>query len=151
MIITKQRQMYYKQKGSGIGFVNKEIHGNGIFTDTMKMLGKKLWIAGKTLFKNQILPNLKVAAKHGLKSGKELIEDNKKEIGKVISEQSKNLLKNLLSKTGDTKQVISDTKNELRNIIDKNKETVQQNSQEILNKLLYGEGIKVIKNSNRKR
>jgi hypothetical protein len=36
MIITKQRQTYYKQKGSGIGFVNKEIHGNGIFTDTKK-------------------------------------------------------------------------------------------------------------------
>jgi hypothetical protein len=33
-------------------------------------------IAGKTLFKNQVLPNLKVAAKHGLKSGKQLIEDN---------------------------------------------------------------------------
>ncbi len=143
--------MYYKQKGSGIGLVNKEIYGNGIFTDTLKMLGKKLWIAGKTLFKNQILPNLKVAAKHGLKSGKKLIDDNKKEIGKVISEQSKNLVKNLLSKSGNAKQVISDTKNELRNIIDKNKETIQENSQEILNKLLYGEGLKVIKNSKRKR
>ncbi len=143
--------MYYKQKGLGIGFLNKEINGNGIFTDTMKMLGKKLFIAGKTLFKNQILPNLKVAAKHGLKSGKKLIEENKNEIGKVISDQSKNLLKNLLSKSGNAKQVISDTKNELRNIIDKNKETIQENSQEILNKLLYGEGLKVIKNSKRKR
>jgi hypothetical protein len=47
--------------------------------------------------------------------------------------------------------VISDTKKELSNIIDKNKETVQQNSQEILNKLLYGEGLKVLKNSKRKR
>ncbi len=75
--------MYYKLKGSGIPFVNKEIYGNGIFTDTMKMLGKKLWIAGKTLFKNQILPNHKVVAKNELKSGKQLIEDNKKEIGKV--------------------------------------------------------------------
>ena len=143
--------MYYKQKGSGIGFVNKEIYGNGIFTDTMKMLGKKLFIAGKTLFKNQILPNLKFAAKHGLKSGKKLIDDNKKEIGNVISDQSKNLLKNLLSKSGNAKKVISDTKNELRNIVDKNKETIQENSQEILNKLLYGEGLKVIKNSKRKR
>jgi gas vesicle protein len=143
--------MYYKQKGLGIGFVNKEIYGNGIFTDTMKMLGKKLFIAGKTLFKNQILPNFKVAAKHGLKSGKKLIDDNKNEIGKVISDQSKNLLKNLLSKSGNAKQVISDTKNDLRNIIDKNKETIQENSQEILNKLLYGEGLKVIKNSKRKR
>jgi gas vesicle protein len=143
--------MYYKQKGLGIGFVNKEIYGNGIFTDTMKMLGKKLFIAGKTLFKNQILPNLKVAAKHGLKSGKKLIDDNKNEIGKVISDQSKNLLKNLLSKSGNAKKVISDTKNDLRNIIDKNKETIQENSQEILNKLLYGEGLKVIKNSKRKR
>jgi gas vesicle protein len=143
--------MFYKQKGSGIGFVNKQTVGNGLFTDTMKMLGKKLWVAGKTLFKNQILPNLKVSAKHGLKSGKELIEQNKKEIGRVISEQSKNLLKSLLTKSGDAKQVISDTKNELKNIIDENKETVQQNSQEILNKLLYGEGLKVIKNSKRKR
>jgi gas vesicle protein len=151
MIVTKHRQMFYKQKGSGIGFVNKQIVGNGIFTDTMKMLGKKLWVAGKTLFKNQILPNLKAAAKHGLKSGKELIEENKKEIGKVISEQSKNLLKNLISKSGNAKQVISDTKSELRNIIDKNKETVQQSSQEILNKLLYGEGLKIIKNSKFKK
>ncbi len=61
MIVTKQRQLYYKQKGSGIGLVNKKIYGDGIFTDTMKMLGKKLWVAGKKLFKN--LPNLKVAAK----------------------------------------------------------------------------------------
>jgi gas vesicle protein len=53
----------------------------------------------------------------------------------------------LLSKSGNAKKVISDTKNELRNIIDKNKETIQ----EILNKLLYGEGLKVIKNSKRKR
>ncbi len=60
------------------------------------MLGKKLWIAGKTLFKNQILPNLKVAAKNGLKSSKQLIEDYKKEIGKVISDQSKNLQSYLL-------------------------------------------------------
>ncbi len=143
--------MFYKQKGSGIGFVNKEIYDNVIFTDTMKMLGKKLQIAGKTLFKNQILPNLKVAAKHGLKSGKQLIEDNKKEIRKVISDQSKNLLKNLLSKSGSTKQVIIDTKNELSNIANKNKETISQESREMLNKLLYGEGLKVIKNSKRKR
>jgi gas vesicle protein len=51
----------------------------------------------------------------------------------------------------NAKKLISDTKNELRNIIDKNKETIQENSQEILNKLLYGEGLKVIKNSKRKR
>jgi hypothetical protein len=63
MIVTKHRQLFYKQKGLGIGFVNKETYGNGILTDTMKMLGKKLWVAGKTLFKNQIFPNLKVAAK----------------------------------------------------------------------------------------
>ncbi len=51
----------------------------------------------------------------------------------------------------NAKKVISDTKNDLRNIIDKNKETIQENSQEILNKLLYGEGLKVIKNSKCKR
>jgi gas vesicle protein len=101
--------------------------------------------------RKNIIPNLKVAAKHGLKSGKQLIEDNKKEIGKVISDQSKNFLKNLLSKSGNAIQVISDTNDKLRNIIDKNKETVQQNSQEILNKLLYGEDLKVIKNSKHKR
>jgi gas vesicle protein len=111
------------------------------------MLGKKLWVAGKTLFKNQILPNLKVAAKHGLKSGRQLIEDNKKEIGKVISDQSKNLLKGLLERSGNAKQVITDTKNELSDIVDKSKETISQESREMLNKLLYGEGLKVIKNS----
>jgi hypothetical protein len=31
-----------------------------------------------------------------LKSGKQIIEDNKKEIGKLISDRSKNLLKNLI-------------------------------------------------------
>ena len=146
MIVTKPKQLYYKQRGSGIGYVNREIYGKGIFTDTMKMLGKKLWIAGKTLFKNQILPNLKTAAKYGLQSGKQLIEDNKKEIGKIISDQSKNLLKNLLDKSVNVKQVVTDTKQELSNIVDKNKERVNEYSKETLNKLLYGEGLKVIKN-----
>ncbi len=139
--------MYYKQKGSGIGFVNREINGEGMFTDTLKMLPKKLWVAGKTLFKDQIVPNLKVASKHGLKSGRQMIEDNKKEIGEVISDQSKNLLKGLLDRSGNAEQVVSDIENEFSNIVDKNKETVQQHSQEILNKLLYCEVLKVIQNS----
>jgi hypothetical protein len=50
-----------------------------------------------------------------------LIEDNKKEVGKVISDQSKNLLKNLLNKSGNAKQVIFDAKNQLSNIINKNR------------------------------
>jgi hypothetical protein len=33
----------------------------------MKMLVKKFWTAGKTLFKNKVLPNLTVAAKYRLK------------------------------------------------------------------------------------
>ena len=148
MIVTKSKQLYYKQKGSGINYTIS-MTGNGIFTDTMKMLGKKLWIAGKTLFKNQILPNLKIAAKHGLQSGKQLIEDNKEEIGKVISDQSKKLLKNLINRT-NAKETISDTKNKLSNIASKNKENISQRSQEMLDKLLYGEGIKIIKNSSKK-
>jgi gas vesicle protein len=155
MIITKHRQLYYKQKGSGLGYINKEIIGNGIFTDTMKMLGRKLWSAGKTLFKNKILPNIKVATKYGLETGKQLIEDNKKEMGEIISKQSKNLLKNLLDKSGNkskqVKQVISNTKEDLSNVYNKNKENIQQNSREVLNKLLYGEGLKVIKNSRKKK
>lgn len=160
MIVTKYRQLYYKQKGNGIGFVNKDIHGEGIFTDAMRMLGKKIWVAGKTLFKNQILPNLKVSALHGLKSGKQLIEDNKKEIARVISDQSKNLLKSMLNRSGNTEpgvgnisslnKVVSDTKNELNNIINKNRDIVHQSSKEILNKLLYGEGFKTIRNRKRK-
>lgn len=148
MIVTKSKQLYYKQKGSGINYTIS-MTGNEIFTDTMKMLGKKLWIAGKTLFKNQILPNLKIAAKHGLQSGKQLIEDNKKEIGKVISDQSKILLKNLINRS-NAKETISDTKNKLSNIASKNKENISQRSQEMLDKLLYGEGIKIIKNSSKK-
>ena len=65
MIVTKPKQLYYKQKGSRFNYTIS-MTGNGIFTDTMKMSGKKLWVAGKTLFKNQILPNLKIAAKYGL-------------------------------------------------------------------------------------
>ncbi len=42
--------MYYKQKGLGIGFFNKEIYGNGIFTDTMKMLGKIQRMNSEILF-----------------------------------------------------------------------------------------------------
>lgn len=145
MIITKPKQMLIKQKGSGIGPITKSMYGEGLFTDTMKMLGKKLWVAGKTLFKNQILPNLKIAAKHGLKSGKQLIEDNKKEIGKVISEQSKNLLKNLIDRSSP-KETISDTKSKLLNITSKNKENISQLSQEMLDKLMHGEGLKIIKN-----
>lgn len=148
MIVTKSKQLYYKQKGSGIDYTISMI-GNGIFTDTIKMLGKKLWTAGKTLFKNQILPNLKIAAKHGFQSGKQIIEDNRKEIGKVISEQSKNLLKNLIDRSSNVKETISDTKSKLTNIASKNKENISQLSQEMLDKLLYGQGLKIIKNSSK--
>jgi hypothetical protein len=64
MIIAKHRQLYYKQKGFGLGYINKEIidpgiggiiQDHGLFTDTMKILYKKLWTAGKTLFKNKVL------------------------------------------------------------------------------------------------
>ena len=41
MIVTKPKQLYYKHKGSGINYV-VSMTGSGIFTDTMKMLGKKL-------------------------------------------------------------------------------------------------------------
>ncbi len=146
MIVTKNRQLYYKIKGSGIDYM-VSMTGNGIFADTMKMLGKRLLIAGKTLFKNRILPNIKVASKYGLETGKKLIEDNKNEIGKVISDQSKILLKSLIDRSGKVNQVLTDTKNDLSNIYDKNKENIRQKSREALNTLLYGEGLKVIKNS----
>ena len=112
----------------------------------MKMLGKKMWVFGKTMFKNRILPNLKAAAKHGLKTGKQIIEDNKKETGKIISDESKNLLKNLIHRSKGVKETISDTKNSLTNIASKNKENISQLSQEMLDKLLYGEGLKIIRN-----
>ena len=121
MIVTKHKQMFHKQKWSGLGSV--VICGNWIFTDSMKMLGKKMWVFGKTMFKNRILPNLKAAAKHGLKTGKQIIENNKKEIGKIISDESKNLLKNLINRSKGVKETISDTKNSLTNIASKNKKT----------------------------
>ncbi len=40
-------------------------------------------------------------------------------------------------------QVINNTKDELSNIVNKNKEAIQLNSKEILNKLLYGEDLKI--------
>jgi hypothetical protein len=36
MIVTKHRQLYYKQKGSGIGPLTREIYGDGLFTDTIE-------------------------------------------------------------------------------------------------------------------
>ncbi len=152
MIVTKHRQLYYKQKGNGIGFINKEnakrtpdgvFHGEGLFTDSMKMLGKKIWIAGKTLFKNQILPNLKDSALHAIKSGRQLIQDNKKEIAEVISNKSKELLKSMLNRSNN-------------NLVSNSKDPTKGNSRDILNKLLYGEsiygnGLKIIPNRNKKR
>ena len=132
MIVTKHKQLFHKQKGSGLGSV--VIYGKGIFTDTMKMLGKKMWVFGKTMFKNRILPNLKAAAKHGLKTGKQIIEDNKKEIEKAISDKSKALIKNLLDRIPNVKET------------NKNEEDINQHSQEKLDKLLYGEGLKIIRN-----
>ena len=78
-----------------------------------------------------------------------MIEDNKEEIGKVISDQSKKLLKSLINRS-NAKETISDTKNKLSNIASKNKENINQRSQEMLDKLLYGEGMKLIKNSSKK-
>lgn len=156
MIITNHKQLLSQQYVRGYGYANKEIIGKGIMTDTMKMLGRKFWLMGKQMFKQHLLPKLAIAAKHGLQSGKQLIEDNKNEIGKIISDQSKNLMKNLLEKS-KRKEVITDTKNQLSNIVDKNKEVLSQRGQEMLNSLISGSpyisgsGLKVIRNSTRKK
>ena len=76
-----------------------------------------------------------------------MIEDSKKEVGKVISDESKSLLKNLLDKSGNVKQVISDARSDLSNIANKNKETIRQESREMLKKFLYGDSLNVIRNS----
>lgn len=93
-----------------------------------------MWVFGKTMLKNRILPNLKAAAKPGLKTAKQIIEDNKKEIEKVISDKSKALLNNLLNRISNVKET------------NKNEEDINQPSQEKLDKILYGEGLKIIRN-----
>ena len=148
VIITNHKQLYNPHYLKGKGFVQKEIYGNGIALDAVKMLGRKLLKFGKFALRNHIFPK-----------GKELISKNKEMITNVLSQQSKNILSNLLDKA-KRKEGLNQIKEESKNILNNNKQMISAQSREILNDLLTtvqssplqkrtvheGAGLKIVRN-----
>jgi hypothetical protein len=56
VLLNKNRLLYYKQKVSGAGVVQRQIVGNGIFKDSLKTLGKYALFGSKNLWKNALKP-----------------------------------------------------------------------------------------------
>ncbi len=148
VIITNHKQLYNPHYLKGRGFVQKEIYGNGIALDTIKMLGRKLLKFGKFTLRNHIFPK-----------GKELISKNKEILTNILSQQSKNILSNILDKV-KRKEGLNQIKEESKNILNKNKQMISERSREILNDLLTsvqssplqkrsiseGAGLKIVRN-----
>jgi hypothetical protein len=153
VLLNKNRQLYYKQKVSGSGMVYKEISENGIFKDSLKTLGKYASFGLKNLWKNALKPKTIMLAKEGVEMGKDLFKENKGNIQKLVSKQSQGILKKLLNRDKVTKQdliaegkeVLSNTKTDLINLAKENRDKVSERSKEILDKLLYGEGLKILR------
>ncbi len=148
VILNKNRQLYYKQKVSGAGLVNKQISGNGIFKDSLKTLGKYALFCLKNLWKNALKPKPTMLAKEGAELGKDLLKENKGSIQKIVSKQ--NILKKLFNRDKITKQdlivegkeALSNTKADLINLAKENRDKVSERSKEILKKWRKIEEIK---------
>lgn len=121
MLLTRTRQLYFPIRTSGGGLYNYSIEGNGIFQDSIKTIGKY------ALFGLQ---------RGQLKLGKHRLDENKnkdkrsKMIQKVISDESKQLGKLMKRK---------------KDLITKRSPKITEKSKEILEKLIYGDGLKLLK------
>ncbi len=129
------------------------------FDDSLKTLGKYVLFGLKNLWKNALKPKAIILAK-GVELGKDLLKENKGNIQKIVSKKSQGILKKLLSKDkvtrsegsrsfASTKQdlsnTLSNTKNDLIDLAKENRDRVSERSKEILDKLLYGEGLKILR------
>ena len=114
MLLTRTRQLYFPIRISDGGVYNYSIAGRGIFQGSIKTIGK------------YALFGLKRAQPRALKLGKELLDENKDKIQKVISDESKQILGKLLRKKDFSPKIT-------------------EKSKEILEKLIYGDGLKLLK------
>lgn len=138
-MIVKQHSTIYSTKIYGRGITSSLNgglfiqHGDGIFTDNMKVIGKHALSGLSNLWNNFLKPRLIAGAKEGFKLGSEVIQEKGPELGKVIQNAIKDRSLN---------------KEKLKEIGDSTKNKLNDRSQDILNKLLYGEGLKFLPISN---
>lgn len=153
VILNKTRLLYYRQNTPGAGVIYREIAGSGVFKESLKTIGKYALLGLRNLWKNSLKPKAITLAKEGAELGKDLFRENKGNIQKVLSRQSENVLKKLLSKDRVTKQdiiaegkeALSSAKDDLMEIAKENRDSISQKSKQILDKLLYGEGLKILR------
>lgn len=144
-MIVKHNQRYSKQLIRGYGLSSHDIIGNGLLTDSIKTLGKYSLIGMKKLWSNIIKPRMGIIKNEGIKLGKELYSENKDKMAKIISEESKKVLKRIVSKGKSSNRVndqLSHYESLVKNLINDNASKVSRRSKETLDKLLYGEGLK---------
>jgi hypothetical protein len=121
MLLNRTRQLYFPIRTSGGGLYNYSIAGRGIFQDSIKTIGKYAFFG---------LQPRAITAGNGLRIGEN--KDNKdKYIQKVISDKNKQLQQAILGKLLKRKKDFS-TK-------------ITEKSKEILEKLIYGDGLKLLK------
>src|SRR5205085_3269469 len=98
MLNTKTRQLYVpiRIRGAGVGLYSLE--GKGVFQDSTKAIGKYALFGLKNLWMNILKPRATTAGKEALKLGKQLLVENKEQIQKAISDESKQILSKLLQR-----------------------------------------------------
>jgi hypothetical protein len=127
MLLTRTRQLYFPIRTSGGGLYNYSIGGRGIFQNSIKTIGKY------ALFGLNNLSNSSPRRRRAVTAGNEaLLEKNKDKIQKVINDESKQILGKLLKRKKVKKEY-------------KNTPKLTEKSKEILKKLIYGDGLKLLK------
>ncbi len=118
MLLTRTRQLYFPIRTSGGGLYNYSIEGRGIFQNSMKTIGKYALFGLKNL-----QPRTGNEAKELGNKNK-----NKGKIQKVISDESKQQARKLFKR----KKYYFTPK-------------ITKTNKEILEKLVYGDGLKLLK------
>lgn len=125
------------------------VYGNGIIYDTWRMLGRKMAKGGKYLLKQYIFPTALKLGKEALNSGKRLFSEAKSEIQKIVSDGTAEIIDKIINNPKDIKNTVIDTSNKIKqNVIDPTIDKSKDEVNRIINKIISGQGIGIIKNKN---
>lgn len=118
MRILNKRQLFYKQYGQGVGSVLKNIINSDLVKNSLKSLGKMAF--------NYIVRDRKMITGDNIKKAWNMTKNT---VPNLISTQFRRVLSNII----DNQPI------QLAN--DNTKSKVSEQSKDILNQLLYGDGI----------
>ena len=124
------------------------LYGEGILSDSIRIIGRKMLKGGKYLLKQYVFPNVMKLARETLSSGKKIFEETvKPNVQELISDKTNKAMYKIVNVDFEPKEFVQDTKDRLEtDIINPSIDMRKKNISETIMKIVNGNGIKFTKN-----